>query len=876
LSEEIEKIRSDFLPKPLPAPPAKPRANIPTLGTIGLAASANSTSIEDNKFILTTQSSALDQSRGGALRLNLNEVVQEVDLADPKSQQQIRLQLDRIIAAIDNQYAMPDFGERFFRTSSLTNNATYLSKINNKEVKESDLSLNSIKYSDIYNFRIAVNLRDYLDSDSIPTIVASGEDDETKKLQVVMGIPDRTLGDPAPSSANSIVKSDTIAIGKESVPLISEYAMRVYLKKLDPEIVPLGANPGASFDFDVYHYIELHNPTNKPIQISNLGSNSFIKIYNLFDWDVGGGTITPTTHDPVKIFFKDFKRKSDGKSFSEFSIPANGYAVICTESAAANPSNPFASYCDINEFFYSDGVFVSNFTGVTKKNEDDPDDKVPPIQNLYQISSETGGPAGRAGSTNGAYDCEIQILIGSDLGIIESCPAVALNSSGNLFKIFVRQPPYESAIMSKNYFTRSSVVNSSKELYADNYTTGDLRSQNEEIEIKRYSPSDDNDKYQTRFADGKSENAKKGAGPNDSQYGPEGNTSFLTLNKNLESNRWGDYTDFSSASYHQLDKSLESVGQVGNLFDPVKVITTYNISSIPRVRHGGRTLKIGQSEKYDVTINRFGLWDGKETSASRNWTAWRLADVFSNKFPTVDTNKDGKIDAKDDFPGFDRWQTEGVININGVPRDGGLALRTALKGFRFTDGAVGLNGKTLTDSDLNTIINAVLDHLQNNTPLNPSNYRLFWERGQLSELLYREGPDWKPFFSTGNKLGANMATVYDRAKEELFRRCVELICTKGNTFTVYAVGQTLNPISGKVMATSRKKQTFRIMPNYTIMDDNGNPLFLPEDEDFDPISKNSKAEDTPEGPKDSTERRGKDRFRRPTGYFVVKLSEQNE
>jgi hypothetical protein len=874
LSSDIDKIRSYFLPKPLPAPPAKARANIPTVGTIDLAASATATTAENNKFILTTQSSALDQSRGGALRLNLNEVVQVVDITDPDSADEIRLQLDRIIAAIDNQYAMPDFGERFFRTSSVTNNATYLSNINDREVKDNNLDLNGVSYKNIYNFRIAANIRDYLDSDSMPTIMASGSDDATKKQKIILGIPDRTLGNPDPSGANNPVESDTIAIGKESVPLISEYAMRVYLKRLDPPIVPSPVGPGANFDFDVYHYIELHNPTNKPIRISDLGSNSFIKIYNLFNWDVGGGTITPTEHNPVKIYFKDFKRRSDGVSFSNYSIPANGYAVISTESSSAISTNPFSSYCNVEDFFYSDDTFVTNFKGITKLNDDDPDDKTPPIQNLYQISSLSGAVDSRAGSSNGSYDCEIQILIGSDLGLIESCPAVALNSSGRLFKIFVRQPPYENAINSKNYFTRSSIANSSKEKYADAYTTGDLRSHNEELEIKRYSPSSEDDKYQTRFADGQSENGVK----SEDSKGPEGNTTFLSKNSNLESNKWVDYTDFNFAIYSQLDSQISSVGQLGDIFDPVKVMTSFDKEKIPRVRHGGRTLKIGQTEKYDATLNKFGLWDGQENSASRNWTAWRLADVFSNKFPIEDTNKDGKIDAKDGFAGYDRLQTEGVININGVPRDGGLALRTALQGFQFTKDATGLGGRTVSDTELDTIITTVLEHLQNNAPLDPSEYRLFWERGQLSELMYREGADWKPFFSTGNKLGTNMATVYDRAKEELFRRCVELICTKGNTFTVYSVGQTLNPLSGKVVATSRKKQTFRIIPDYTILDVNGKPvldgdgkpLSLPNDEDFDPAQKDSDPD------KDSNQRRGEDRFRRPTSYSIVKLSEQNE
>jgi hypothetical protein len=295
----------------------------------------------------------------------------------------------------------------------------------------------------------------------------------------------------------------------------------------------------------------------------------------------------------------------------------------------------------------------------------------------------------------------------------------------------------------------------------------------------------------------------------------------------------------------------------------------YDNEKIYRVRHGGRTFKIGQTDKYDANTNKFGLWDGQETSASRNWVAWRLTDVFSNKFPTEDTNKDGSIDSKDGFTGYDRYQTEGLININGVLRDGGMALRTVISGLKFTENATGLSGKTIIDNFLEELIFSVRDHLTNNSPSNPSNYRLFWERGQLSELTYRDGANWSPIFSTGNKLGANMENVYDRAKEELFKRTVELICSKGNTFTVYVVGQTLSPFSGKVLATSRKKQIFRVVPDYEISNPGGVPYILPNDEDFDPSIINT-------SPTSPASVRAQDRFRRPTRYMTLDLLQYNE
>jgi hypothetical protein len=84
----------------------------------------------------------------------------------------------------------------------------------------------------------------------------------------------------------------------------------------------------------------------------------------------------------------------------------------------------------------------------------------------------------------------------------------------------------------------------------------------------------------------------------------------------------------------------------------------------------------------------------------------------------------------------------------------------------------------------------------------------FGERGELSEL---------PMFMTGADLrvSVNTNTVYDRGREELFRRLVELITTRGNVFSVYAVGQGIQQSATGVKtpgATWQTKVTFQIDP----------------------------------------------------------------
>jgi hypothetical protein len=110
----------------------------------------------------------------------------------------------------------------------------------------------------------------------------------------------------------------------------------------------------------------------------------------------------------------------------------------------------------------------------------------------------------------------------------------------------------------------------------------------------------------------------------------------------------------------------------------------------------------------------------------------------------------------------------------------------------------------------------------------------FEERGELSEM---------PVFNSGTQLtGQNMSSIYDRGREELFKRLADLITTRGNIFTVYAVGQGLIPQSGSsspvVASTSQLKVTFRLDPVW--LDDSGKP-FTPTDP-FDPTKTNDRFE----------------------------------
>ncbi len=150
-------------------------------------------------------------------------------------------------------------------------------------------------------------------------------------------------------------------------------------------------------------------------------------------------------------------------------------------------------------------------------------------------------------------------------------------------------------------------------------------------------------------------------------------------------------------------------------------------------------------------------------------------------------------------------------------------MKTALYGYAFQpvpDADPILAGRPFDadPSDPNDKVNVLISQLQarlindqaafNNAFSNTSGP--LEERGELSEM---------PIFNTGSDLaaGVNTPNTNDRGREELFRRLVELTTTRGNIFTVYAVGQSLIPPQPGgtvpiVTSTAQLRVTFRIDP----------------------------------------------------------------
>ena len=269
------------------------------------------------------------------------------------------------------------------------------------------------------------------------------------------------------------------------------------------------------------------------------------------------------------------------------------------------------------------------------------------------------------------------------------------------------------------------------------------------------------------------------------------------------------------------DGPLTSVGQLGDIFDPARAPG----SNILYSHGGGRTFKIGQHDDLysdDPTTNVYPAANSPvntqdNPSASSGWASWRLADIFDTADPI---------------------QLPGCINVNGIMRDNGAAFLSALQGFVFQpktgdgtsdptvhgDSSSGLAKASLDTASSSNGFSQIVSQMAQRLDANAApRVKPFFERGEISELGVSSG---NPLFGTNptsssssNNLlvaSVDMNKTADHSREEVFRRLAQIFCTRGNTFTVYAVGQSILQTSTtgplKITGTQRMRITFRLVP----------------------------------------------------------------
>jgi Tfp pilus assembly protein PilX len=705
---------------------------------------------DTSKFESTIFSGASNLSRTGTKRINLNNVVVTSTVTTA-----IRQQLDEIISAI--KFQSPNFGQRFYRIATDKNSLQVLAPDQT-----------------IYLNKIAANIRDYIDTDSQPTVVNNDSPNYTVRLGTA---PTHCF---VASGGGTAGADEVVAIGKEQVPAIQEYALRVRETAFSAK-----TGTSANYTISIDHYFEVWNASNKDISLASLGPNPFLLIANQPGWDAGSLTSIPAgpTRD-LKLFLSAATKASDHTT-PLTSFPAGTVTVIMTD-----PTTLVALTPDLTRVYYIPiaPTTLRTYTGSTNlKNSNN-------YLRLNMIDRTTT-----------SSDYEMEVALGNDLGMLESAwggGAITSQVSVNVDDGTAPSGIGTQKLDDTKYHFRGASLKGNIGAASPNSTTGDPRTNAEQMRFDLNGGTANNDK--TRYF---------GSSLNDNNI--PGTSSLGGANSTfVNPNLWPDYSSSTQAANDApaviANAALTSIGQLGDIFDPVRSpgdATGNDTDGVPLKirlsRSGGRTLKIGQSDRYDATTNLLSLWDGTSNSTSREWASWRLTDMFTTS---------------------DSVQLDGRININGVGRDSGAALKAALYQYVFQDSQLG--GTSLSDAAVQLLIDQLTARIVNDgtTAYHGNTYPQFGntsgpiaERGELSEM---------PVFNTGSDLtGTAMSSTYDRGREELYRRLTALTTTRGNIFTVYAVGQSLIPpptgsaAPPTVTSTSQIKVTVRVDPVW----DSGTP-----------------------------------------------------
>ena len=337
-------------------------------------------------------------------------------------------------------------------------------------------------------------------------------------------------------------------------------------------------------------------------------------------------------------------------------------------------------------------------------------------------------------------------------------------------------------------------------------TEGDPRALNEQLEFRIYETGGAPD--QTRFFT--SDLANNSVPAQSTMGAPNANY--------VRPSNWVDLSSINAGPTNAplivSNAAMQTIGELGHITDPARLPGTSGaLADVAFSRGGGRTLRVGQAE-------HARWYDGNQTNASRTWTSWRLADIF-----TVRSNYPANS-ATNGVANAVNVRIPGLINPNGALRDNGAAMRSALFGLTFQQAPEGASGTANRAVNIGGIVTNMITRLTNGAAagLGTGTINPFWERGEFSELpLFNSPPPQTA------ALGANMSNTFDRGREELVRRTIEMLTARGSVFSVYAVGQSLQVTtnSTNILGTVRVKSTFEISPQFANVATATNDAFNP-------------------------------------------------
>ncbi len=781
---------------------------------------------DKTKFFATIFSSGLNVSRQGSQRLNLSGLgfdrpykLSSVTTAD--EEKEYNRQIQRLVEAI--RYHAPKFGQRFYRNTAAID-ATTLNAEQVMPLKPTDPP-----HQTIYLYKLAANIRDYIDPDSQPTMIQNN-------------------GLLAPRAAPALAMSahegdnDYWAQGKDAAPFLQEAVARFRSQCFSDR----------TYKLKVDYYIEFWNMTGQDIYAKETPgqrhlNNAFVKIADPVGWFGHGGGTAPLT-DP-----------SGNPSFGRELTIDLSTGVYKPGSGTGNKGTPAP-----------DGVVFR--AGTCTVITSDPDDLLPASAGSWPGSCYTTGGLNKTVT----YYCSN--LVGKREFAGPLPPNVVGNPVDGIWPQF-RDAPNSSGQNQEDYGTEVILANSYGYLDSHPYTIskgggpnvtylnqttsnrnyrddtyggtlfgngnspsqlGDPRTNNEQMVFRRWKLGGIGEPDQTRYFNPTvSDDYRFSLGwPNSRYVFPARTVQRNTSGTKKVSYAWKDRfkvwdqtmtdeavavpnPDAKTAPAFVANENIRSIGQLGDIFDPARLPGngSYPVTSS---RGGGRTLRVGQPDLDTIKMDNL-------SDQSQQWASWRLADFLSPS---------------------NELYLPGQININGLRRDNGAALRAACYGLTMkatycsasnsdTTAADPSSPTTKDAADFNTddlglspatpglqkLINEAKTRLELTDLTRPTYFR---ERGEISEL--------KVFSSkaTDLLLGIRMYDAFDRSREELVRRLIDMITTRGNVFSVYAVGQSINQGKDGVKRVTGEhwvKTTFTLVPRKA-----DGSAFRVEVENFDPAN----------------------------------------
>ena len=654
----------------------------PTLPTLPVTVS------DALRFLTTTQSAALNLTRHGTQRVNLNTVVyppsnfaypNPTNPTNAQTQTVTQNQIDKIVQTV--LFHAPNFGQRFYRLYWLKGsspNPPIVADPNHINDYTTVAGLIGPNFDPrAYVYKLAANLHDYIDADALPTVIAyasSGKGqvfnpaDPTQSFYIYSYLPDGGY-----DGYNCIW-----AVGKDSAPVLTACATRF--------TAPPATNTATNYNLYVDYYFAFWNMTNRTVSSTDLGPNPYIlvnypppwlaynnsSVYPYIYWN----NLTDNSGNAPLSSSLNYPYRNNKIDLTGVTFPPGAVTVVTTDpnwqSASVFPtltdSTAPANQTEAAKHFVVCKILPNTYY----KNPTDPRSyagKIPTGTSFIGLGYRDGlttSPAQYSPAQN--VDFETEVVVGSDKGYIDSMfgampviggtisisTAASLKNSyggylqGNISPYTITPPnPLNTAIPSQS---------------------GDPRTNNEQLDFNgffspySYGPRSDQTGYlpfDTNFPPNfglpnyfSTDPANPVIPWSDSYWYPS-SKSAPTVNGTVNSKAAAVMTT-QNAPMVIANAPLTSIGQLGDIFDPARLPATSSSSAaFDTTRGGGRTYRIGQHDD---------LYDGVPFSNSSTWASWRLTDIFSTT---------------------DAIEQPGLININGLARDNGAALKAAYQGFVF-------------------------------------------------------------------------------------------------------------------------------------------------------------------------------------------------